>query len=133
GPARAHHRRPRRTAAGSRGGARHPARSRPAMTTRLLTDLLDGLAHVSHAALPDPAPQVTGLTLDSREVRPGDAFVALAGARTHGIAHAAQALRRGASCVLFEPPLPLDALPSDFDASDPRLVAVPQLRAQLGG
>ena len=102
------------------------------MRTLPLTELLEGLAHVPHAALPDPAPTIAGLTLDSRRVRPGDAFVALPGARTHGLAHAAEALHRGAACVLFEPPLPLDAVPADFDASDPRLVGVPQLRAQLG-
>ena len=103
------------------------------MRTLPLPKLFEGVVQLPQAALPDPPPTIAGLTLDSRRVRPGDAFVALAGARTHGLAHAAEALRRGAACVLFEPPLPLDAVPTDFDATDPRLVAVPGLRARLGG
>ena len=57
-------------------------------------------------ALPaDVAPiTVSGLTLDSRQVRPGDAFVALAGARGHGLDHAVEALAAGAAAILFEPP-----------------------------
>ncbi len=76
--------------------------------------------------LPDPALVVRGLTLDSRQVRPGDAFIALPGARTHGLAHAATARAQGAAVVLFEPPLPEGSAPPQ-DA-----VAVPGLRAALG-
>jgi UDP-N-acetylmuramoyl-L-alanyl-D-glutamate--2,6-diaminopimelate ligase len=46
---------------------------------------------------------VTDLTLDSRSVRPGGAFVALPGARTHGVGFAAQAVAGGARAVLWEP------------------------------
>jgi UDP-N-acetylmuramoyl-L-alanyl-D-glutamate--2,6-diaminopimelate ligase len=73
-----------------------------------------------------PPLPVADLTLDSRAVRPGSAFVALAGASTHGLQHAAQANARGAAAVLFEPPAPAgSALPDNA-------IAVPQLRARLG-
>jgi UDP-N-acetylmuramoyl-L-alanyl-D-glutamate--2,6-diaminopimelate ligase len=47
---------------------------------------------------------VRGLALDSRQVRPGDAFVALAGTQAHGLAFAAGAAARGAVVVLAEKP-----------------------------
>ncbi len=73
-----------------------------------------------------PSTPIAGLTLDSREVHPGTAFVALAGAATHGLLHAKQAVQRGAAAVLFEPPVPADiALPDNA-------TAVPELRARLG-
>lgn len=49
---------------------------------------------------------VSGLTLDSRAVRAGDAFVALQGTLQHGITFAPAALASGASVVLAEPPAP---------------------------
>ncbi|MGD9582816.1 MAG: UDP-N-acetylmuramoyl-L-alanyl-D-glutamate--2,6-diaminopimelate ligase [Lysobacterales bacterium] len=65
-----------------------------------LSQLLEGLAR------PDPAqdPLLSGLCLDSRAIRPGDAFVALAGAHQHGISAAADAVARGAVAVLVETP-----------------------------
>ncbi|HEV7489173.1 MAG TPA: UDP-N-acetylmuramoyl-L-alanyl-D-glutamate--2,6-diaminopimelate ligase [Rhodanobacteraceae bacterium] len=47
---------------------------------------------------------VHGLALDSREVRAGDAFVALKGSRQHGITFAPMALARGAAAILAERP-----------------------------
>jgi UDP-N-acetylmuramoyl-L-alanyl-D-glutamate--2,6-diaminopimelate ligase len=73
-----------------------------------------------------PATRIDALTLDSRAAAPGTAFVALAGATTHGLRHAPQANARGASAVLFEPPAPGDiVLPENA-------TPVPQLRARLG-
>jgi UDP-N-acetylmuramoyl-L-alanyl-D-glutamate--2,6-diaminopimelate ligase len=46
---------------------------------------------------------VTGVTLDSRAVRPGDLYAALPGARTHGAAFAAQAAEAGAVAALTDP------------------------------
>jgi UDP-N-acetylmuramoyl-L-alanyl-D-glutamate--2,6-diaminopimelate ligase len=46
---------------------------------------------------------VTGITHDSREVRPGDLYVARAGAATHGIDHVDQAVAAGAVAVLTDP------------------------------
>ncbi len=68
---------------------------------------------------------LTDITLDSRQVTPGAAFVALAGARDHGLAHAAEALTRGAAIVLYEP------TPAHGEVPAPSL-AVPGLRARLG-
>jgi UDP-N-acetylmuramoyl-L-alanyl-D-glutamate--2,6-diaminopimelate ligase len=48
--------------------------------------------------------RVSGLTLDSRRVRAGDAFVALRGAHAHGITFAPAALAQGASAVIAEGP-----------------------------
>lgn len=69
---------------------------------------------------------VSGLVQDSREVRPGDAFVAIAGFGTHGLHFSVQAKADGACAVLFEPPAPQD-FPAPADA-----VAVPGLRARMG-
>ena len=68
---------------------------------------------------------ITDLTLDSREVVPGAAFVALQGAREHGLRYAAEALARGAAIVLYEPSAVY------ADAPMPSL-AVPNLRVRCG-
>ena len=47
--------------------------------------------------------RVTGLAVDSREVRPGHLFAALPGVRAHGAAHAPAAVGRGAAAVLTDP------------------------------
>ncbi|MCX6401203.1 MAG: UDP-N-acetylmuramoyl-L-alanyl-D-glutamate--2,6-diaminopimelate ligase [Propionibacteriales bacterium] len=46
---------------------------------------------------------VTGITLDSRRVRPGDLYAALPGARAHGASFAAQAAEAGAVAILTDP------------------------------
>ena len=68
---------------------------------------------------------VTDLTLDSRAVRPGAAFLAVPGAREHGLKYARQALERGAAIVLYEP------APGSGEPPQPSL-AVPNLKARLG-
>ena len=50
--------------------------------------------------LSGPGWQASGIAIDSRRVRPGDLFVALAGERTDGHAHAADALARGACAAV---------------------------------
>jgi UDP-N-acetylmuramoyl-L-alanyl-D-glutamate--2,6-diaminopimelate ligase len=64
-----------------------------------LKDLLRGLASVPEQ---DNVP-VKGLALDSRELVCGDVFVALAGAKQHGLAHGEQAVSNGACAVIFDP------------------------------
>ncbi|KAG0921838.1 hypothetical protein G6F32_014923 [Rhizopus arrhizus] len=86
----------------------------------LLSLLLPDVALVGH----DPV--LTGLVLDSRAVRPGNAFVALAGFGAHGLGFVEQARAAGASAILFEPPAPAE-LPAPADA-----IAVPGLRARMG-
>jgi UDP-N-acetylmuramoyl-L-alanyl-D-glutamate--2,6-diaminopimelate ligase len=91
----------------------------------LLSELLPDVAGV-------PADlAITGLVQDSRVVAPGDAFVAMLPARqevpsSHGMHFVDQARARGASAILFEPPLP-DGLEAPADA-----IAVPGLSARLG-
>ena len=91
------------------------------MTRRLpLTKLLPDVANI-------PANlEITGLVMDSRDIRPGDAFVAIAGFGAHGLGFVDQARERGAAIILFEPPAP-DDLPAPADA-----IAVPGLRARMG-
>jgi UDP-N-acetylmuramoyl-L-alanyl-D-glutamate--2,6-diaminopimelate ligase len=69
---------------------------------------------------------VSGLVQDSRDVRPGDAFVAIAGFGAHGLGFAAQARAKGAAAILFEPPAPA-GIPAPADA-----IPVPGLRARMG-
>lgn len=68
---------------------------------------------------------VTDLTLDSRRIAPGAAFVAVPGARGHGLDHARQALERGAAIVLYEPRVGGEPAPQPS-------VAVTNLKARLG-
>jgi UDP-N-acetylmuramoyl-L-alanyl-D-glutamate--2,6-diaminopimelate ligase len=70
--------------------------------------------------------RVNGLVMDSREVKPGHAFVAIAGFGAHGLKFVDQAREAGASAILFEAPAPVDlTVPADA-------IAVPNLRARLG-
>lgn len=46
--------------------------------------------------------QITGVTLRSQAVRPGDLFAALPGASSHGAHHVAEAVERGAAAVLTD-------------------------------
>ena len=68
---------------------------------------------------------ITDLTLDSRAVRPGAAFVALRGGREHGAKYAQQALDAGAAIVLFEPGEGVGEPPQPS-------LAVPELKGRLG-
>jgi UDP-N-acetylmuramoyl-L-alanyl-D-glutamate--2,6-diaminopimelate ligase len=69
--------------------------------TASLAELLKGVTTAT--VLPDMA--VTGLADDSRQVRPGDLYLACQGLQTHGLAHAVDAVRQGAVAVLWEPPV----------------------------
>jgi UDP-N-acetylmuramoyl-L-alanyl-D-glutamate--2,6-diaminopimelate ligase len=80
---------------------------------------------------------VRGLTLDSRQVSAADAFVALAGARAHGITFAPAASARGAAVVLAEKPATAtrasDAPPHEGDRVDGvPVVWIDGLRDALG-
>ena len=56
----------------------------------------------SGTAAADPDPLVTGVTHDSRDVRPGDLYAALPGFRTHGAEFVVQAVALGAVAVLTD-------------------------------
>ena len=55
----------------------------------------------SLSSSPGPA-AITGCRLDSRLIKPGDAFFAFRGQRQHGIEYAATALASGAVCVVTD-------------------------------
>jgi UDP-N-acetylmuramoyl-L-alanyl-D-glutamate--2,6-diaminopimelate ligase len=61
------------------------------------------LAPEAAAAAVTPVTAVTGVTLRAGEVRPGDLFAALPGARAHGADYAADAVAAGAVAVLTDP------------------------------
>ena len=65
---------------------------------RPLSRLLAEVARVDAAH----DPLIHGLSLDSRQVAPGDLFFACAGTRTHGARHIAGAIEAGAAAVLRE-------------------------------
>lgn len=69
---------------------------------------------------------IRGLVLDSRQIEPGDAFVAIAGFGAHGLGFVEQAQAAGASAILFDPPVP-----AGFDVPADA-IAVPGLRARMG-
>ncbi|WP_045225340.1 UDP-N-acetylmuramoyl-L-alanyl-D-glutamate--2,6-diaminopimelate ligase [Methyloterricola oryzae] len=63
---------------------------------RLLEGLVEGGPGV-------PSLVVRGLSLDSRDICPGDVFFALAGTRCHGLRYAEAAIAAGACAILYEP------------------------------
>lgn len=62
-----------------------------------LSDLLVDVAEVGHDL------HIAGLTLDSRQVKEGDAFIALNGALQHGLQHAEQAVAGGSVVIIYDP------------------------------
>lgn len=72
--------------------------------------------------------RVRGLNLDSRTLQPGEAFVALVGAKHDGRDYIPQALANGASTVLVEP---CDQWPKDSSVNQVPVLAIANLPAQL--
>ncbi|MGH8867131.1 MAG: UDP-N-acetylmuramoyl-L-alanyl-D-glutamate--2,6-diaminopimelate ligase [Actinomycetes bacterium] len=71
--------------------------------------------------------RVTGVTHDSRAVRPGDLYAALPGARAHGAAFAPAAASSGAVALLTDPAGRAEAEPAGLP-----VLVVPDPRARLG-
>ncbi len=69
--------------------------------------------------------QVQDLVLDSRQARPGAAFLAVPGTQTHGLDYLDDALARGAAVVVYEPS-------ADHQEVAAPSIAVPGLKARLG-
>ncbi len=91
-----------------------------------LAELLAGLGDA-----PLPPLTVGGLCADSREVAPGDLFLACRGLRVHGLESARQAVSRGALAVAWEPEGCED--PGSLLAGlGVPVIAVPQLSRRLG-
>lgn len=63
-----------------------------------LAELLDGLVEIA-SELKD---EITGLALDSRQVRKGYVFIAINGAAQHGLFHVEQAIKNGAFAVVYD-------------------------------
>lgn len=75
----------------------------PPRPERIAATPLGELARALGAPDPASGAEVTGITHDSRAVRPGDLYAALPGARAHGADFAAQAAALGAVAVLTDP------------------------------
>jgi UDP-N-acetylmuramoyl-L-alanyl-D-glutamate--2,6-diaminopimelate ligase len=71
---------------------------------------------------------IQGMHLDSRFVRPGDAFVAIAGKNSHGLSYVEAAAANGAGVILYDPAdLGTTVFPSNVQA-----IAIPKLKSCLG-
>lgn len=102
----------------------YPGPPRPVQVTALpLAELADQLG----TARPDRSAEVTGITHDSRAVRPGDLYAALPGARAHGADFVTQAASLGAVAVLTDP-----AGAARAAATGLPVVAVEDPRARMG-
>ncbi|MES4888482.1 UDP-N-acetylmuramoyl-L-alanyl-D-glutamate--2,6-diaminopimelate ligase [Streptomyces sp. NPDC096012] len=78
----------------------YPGPPRPVQVSATpLVELADQLG----AAAPAGSAAITGITHDSRAVRPGDLYAALPGARLHGADFVTQAASLGAAAVLTDP------------------------------
>jgi UDP-N-acetylmuramoyl-L-alanyl-D-glutamate--2,6-diaminopimelate ligase len=81
--------------------------SRPQRPLSALSTLLGvRLVAAGNSMPPNELGFLSGLTLDSRSVKPGDLYVALPGARVHGAAFCADAVAAGAVAVLTDPGRP---------------------------
>ena len=72
-----------------------------------LSDILD--LDDAESALADR--EIGGVALDSRKVRPGDVFFALAGAKDDGLRHVGDALAHGAVAIVGEHEAPIAGAP----------------------
>ncbi|MFI0789668.1 Mur ligase family protein [Streptomyces lydicus] len=79
-------------------GAPRPEQVRPTPLADLAEQLGTPAPAAAHAEV-----AVTGITHDSRAVRPGDVYAALPGARLHGADFVAQAADLGAAAILTDP------------------------------
>lgn len=70
----------------------------------LHTQQLPELLSARPLAAPLPLAPITGCHLDSRQIQPGDLFLAFNGQRQHGIESAAAAVAAGAICVVTDQP-----------------------------
>ena len=79
-----------------------PSRPPRSSLPRLVALLEESGVAVEVAGADPAAVAVSGVTLDSRAVQPGDLWVAAPGATAHGATFAATALERGAAAVLTD-------------------------------
>ncbi len=79
----------------------------------------------------DRDPLIRELTLDSRNVRPGDLFLAVPGINSDGRAHMSDALKRGAAAVAYEVERSADHRCAAYSGQRPGSAAVRCCRAFL--
>jgi len=89
------------------------------MTISDMRKLLEATVHGRFNA----STSVTGISMHSREIRPGWVFVAIHGAEQDGSAYAEDAVRRGAIAVIAEEALPLSPGVALLVVPDSRLAA----------
>ena len=78
------------------------------------------------STMPAINPVVNGMSSDSRALKKGDVFIALAGATTHGLKFAKHAQDLGVAAILFETPAP------EGFVETANTIAVPDLRKKCG-
>jgi UDP-N-acetylmuramoyl-L-alanyl-D-glutamate--2,6-diaminopimelate ligase len=83
-----------------------------------LTTLLEGLVENIEIDL-----EITGLALDSRQLKQGDAFLAVAGTHVHGLDFINQALEKKPSVIIYEPSADYSELQNEVP-----MIAVDNLR-----
>ena len=74
----------------------------------------------TNALGPAASIDVTGITSDSRKVKPGDLFVALSGTKADGSAFAADAVSRGAAAIVVAAGAKIDASVPVIAVAEPR-------------
>ncbi|MFA5983524.1 MAG: UDP-N-acetylmuramoyl-L-alanyl-D-glutamate--2,6-diaminopimelate ligase [Methylococcaceae bacterium] len=89
-----------------------------------LSELLHGYAQVESQLC------ISGLTLDSRDVKTGYLFIAVNGSQQHGLAHIALAIANGAGSVVYDPEGDGQTLAAEITQIP--AIAVPGLKARLG-
>ncbi len=90
----------------------------------MLVELLSGYADVLEDV------EISGLSLDSRKIKPGDAFVALSGTVQHGITFAKQAEKNGTVAIIYEPVGEFKKIVAELE--DMVCVAVENLSQNIG-
>ncbi|WP_455221719.1 UDP-N-acetylmuramoyl-L-alanyl-D-glutamate--2,6-diaminopimelate ligase [Kaarinaea lacus] len=94
-----------------------------------LKELLKGIVEVDDK---DNRP-VTGLSLNSAEIKQGDLFCALAGHKAHGLNYATQAIQHGACAVIWEADtLQDDVVMLGLLSKHVPLIPIVKLKQQLG-
>jgi UDP-N-acetylmuramoyl-L-alanyl-D-glutamate--2,6-diaminopimelate ligase len=103
---------------------------------RTVQALLEGIAALDPLTPAARQMALTDITLDSRQVQPGGAFLACRGARHHGLEFAAEVAQRGAAAIFYETAgdgaLPGLATPPSSSLANSQIVLapVPDLSAQ---
>jgi UDP-N-acetylmuramoyl-L-alanyl-D-glutamate--2,6-diaminopimelate ligase len=91
--------------------------------------LADLLKEAGVAAILHSNPEIAGVKIDSRQVNPGDLFIALKGVKDDGSRYAGDAVARGAAAVLTEGEVRVGG---GAAAASSEVVAVPGLRGLVG-